>query len=144
VSGVTKGEDSVHLHLRLGDGVWGIIYTTRCSEPDLANPTCDQARIEGKEGFIRLQRDGTLTVKPLGQRAFEQGYAIPQAGYRGDSVRGALQHFLDCLVAGEPFETEGHDYLNQVMQAVFAGYESAETRRAVRLRHGSEFPRKAV
>jgi predicted dehydrogenase len=139
VSGVTKGEDSVHLHLRLGDGVWGIIYATRCSEPDLANPTCDQARIEGAEGFIRLGRDGTLTVKPLGQPAFEQGYPIPQAGYRGDSVRRALQHFVDCLIAAEPFETEGDDYLNQVMRAVFAGYESAETRRAVRLRHRSGF-----
>jgi predicted dehydrogenase len=137
VSKATKGEDSVHLHVRLGDGVWGIIYSTRCSEPDLPDPTCDDARIEGREGFIRLQRDGTLTVKPLGQAAFEQRYTVPEDGYRGDSIRGALQHFGDCLVSGEPFETEGDDYLNQVMRAVFAGYESAETRQAVRLRHGS-------
>ncbi len=144
VSKATKGEDSVYVHLRLADGVWGIIYSTRCSEPDLPDPTCDEARIEGKEGFIRLGRDGILTVKPLGQVAFEQGYTVPREGYRGDSVRGALQHFADCLISGEQFETEGDDYLNQVMGAVFAGYESAEKRLAVRLRHGSHLPGQSV
>jgi predicted dehydrogenase len=137
VSQVTKGEDSVHLHLRLGDGVWAIIYSTRCSEPDLPEPMCDDARIEGAEGFIRLGRDGSLTVKPLGEPAFEHRYVIPQEGYRGDSVRRVLQHFCDCLGADVPFETEGNDYLDGVMRAVFAGYESAATRQVVPLRRDS-------
>jgi predicted dehydrogenase len=131
LSGVTTGEDSVHLHLRLEDDVWGVIYSTRCSEPDVADPVCDYARIEGKNAFIRLERDGTMTVKSLFRPAFQHEYAIPTAGYRGDSARMALQHFADCLSAEKPFETEGEDYLKQVMGAVFAGYESAETRRSV-------------
>jgi predicted dehydrogenase len=125
LSGVTKGEDSVHLHLRLRDEAWGILYSTRCSEPDLADPVCDYARIEGRKGYVRLDRDGTLTVKPLHEPAFRHDYAIPEAGYRGDSVRRALQHFADCLASNAPFETEGEEYL-QVMRAVFAAYESAE------------------
>ena len=137
VSGATRGEDNVHLHLRLRSGAWGIIYSTRCSEPDTPSPVCDYARIEGKEGFVRLDRDGTLTVKPRSKPGFRQKYELPKVGYRGDSCRAALQHFVGCLCSGEAFETEGEDYLNQVMAAVFAGYESAETRRSVSLLGGS-------
>jgi predicted dehydrogenase len=124
VSGVTRGEDSVYVHLCLEDDARGMIYSTRCSEPDIEDPVCDGARIEGRQGFIRLDRDGVITVKPLFKPAFKHRYEIPRVGYRGDSCRAALQHFADCVLADEPFETEGEDYLNQVMRIVFAGYES--------------------
>jgi len=133
VSGITRGEDSVFVHLSLRDDARGMVYSTRCSEPDVEDPVCDFARLEGKHGFIRLDRKGRITVKPLFEPAFKHAYEIPQMGYRGDSVRAALQHFVDCLLSGEPFETEGEDYLNQVMRAVFAGYESAQARRVVTL-----------
>lgn len=133
LSGASKGEDTVRLHLCLAGEVWANIYTTRCSEPDIANPLCDSARIEGKRGFVRLERDGTMTVKPLHKSAFQHEYAVPTVGYRGDSARMALQHFAGCLASGEAFETEGEGYLNQVMRAVFAGYESADRRAAVKL-----------
>ena len=133
VSGVTRGEDSVYVHLSLEDDAWGMIYSTRCSEPDMEDPTCDYARIEGKNGFIRLDRDGVITVKPLFKPAFKHEYEIPKAGYRGDSCRMASQHFVDCLLSDDPFETEGEDYLNQVMRTVFAGYESVQTRTAIKL-----------
>ena len=136
LSGASKGEDTVRLHLHLAGDVWANIYTTRCSEPDVADPLCEYARIEGKRGFIRLDRDGTMTVKPLHRPAFRHEYAIPTVGYRGDSARMALQDFASCLASGEAFETEGEDYLNQVMRAVFAGYESAESRKAISLRRG--------
>jgi len=115
VSGVTRGEDSVYVHLDLGDQTRGMITSTRVSEPDVQDPVCDYARIEGQRGFIHLDRDGTMTVKPLFEPAFEHAYDIPQAGYRGDSCRAALQHFADCLLSGAPFETEGEDYLKHVM-----------------------------
>ena len=99
----------------------------------MKDPICDCARIEGKNGSIRLDRNGTITVKPLFKPAFKHDYEIPEMGYRGDSVCVALQHFVDCLLTGETFETEGEDYLKQVMRAVFAGYQSAETRKAVSL-----------
>jgi predicted dehydrogenase len=133
VSGVTRGEDSVYVHLSLEDDAWGLIYSTRCSEPDVEDPMCDYARIEGKDGFIRLDRDVVITVKPLFKPAFKHEYEIPKVGYRGDSCRAALQHFADCVLANEPFETEGEDYLAPVMRAVFAGYESAQVRKAVKL-----------
>ena len=136
LSGASKGEDTVRLHLHLAGGVWANIYTTRCSEPDLADPLCEHARIEGERGFVRLDRDGTMTVKPLHRPAFQHEYAVPTVGYRGDSARMALQHFADCLASGKAFETEGEDYLNQVMRAVFAGYQSAESRQTVSLRRG--------
>jgi len=133
VSGVTRGEDSVYVHLDLEDSAWGMIYSTRCSEPDVEDPVCDSARIEGRQGFIGLDRDGTITVKPLFKPAFKYEYEIPKEGYRGDSCRAALHHFADCLFSGEQFETEGEDYLKQVMRTVSAGYESAQTRKAIKL-----------
>jgi predicted dehydrogenase len=136
VSGATRGEDSVHLHLGLKDDIWAIVYSTRCSEPDIKDPICDYARIEGEDGFLRLDRDGKLDVKPLSRPVFEHEYEIPRQGYRGDSVRMALQHFVDCLASDEPFETQARAYLNQVMGSVFAGYESAGTGTVVRLPHG--------
>lgn len=132
-SGVTRGEDNVCVHLNLEDDVWAILYATRCSEPDIPDPLCDDVRIEGTQGFIRLGRDGTITVKPLFAPRYEHVYDVPATGYRGGSCRAALQHFTDCLLSGDPFETEGEDYLHQVMRAVFAGYESAQTGQVVRL-----------
>jgi predicted dehydrogenase len=136
VSGVTRGEDNVHLHLCLQDDVWGILYSTRCSEPDIQDPICDYARIEGERGFISLDRDGRLCVKPLSSPIFEHKYEIPTQGYRGDSVRMALQHFVDCLASDKPFEMRAQAYLDQVMGSVFAGYESAHKGKMVRLSHG--------
>jgi predicted dehydrogenase len=133
VSGVTRGEDSVYVHLYLANHARGMIYSTRVSEPDRQDPVCDHARIEGQRGFIRLDRDGTLTVKPLFEPALVHEYEIPRAGYRGDSCRAALQHFADGLLSGAPFETGGQDYLNQVMRAVFAGYESAQERQVIHI-----------
>ncbi|MGD9315735.1 MAG: Gfo/Idh/MocA family oxidoreductase [Anaerolineae bacterium] len=138
VSGATRGEDNVHLHLRLKDDVWGIIYSTRCSEPDMDDPICDSARLEGECGFIRLDSDGRLWVKPLSRPVLEHKYEIPAQGYRGDSVRMALQHFVDCMASDKPFETQAQTYLNQVMGSVFAGYESAHTGRTVQLPYGQE------
>lgn len=135
-SRVTKGEDTLHIHLDLKGGAWGIIYSTRCSEPDVREPVSDQARIEGRKGFIRLDEDGTITVKLLFEPERVHMYKIPKVGYRGDSCRAALQHFVDCLLKDEEFETEGRDYLNGVMRVVFAGYESAETGRLVRFEGG--------
>jgi hypothetical protein len=77
-----------------------------------------------------------MTVKPLRKSAYQHEYAVPTVGYRGDSARMALQHFANCLAAGEAFETGGEDYLNQVMRAVFTGYESAESRKSISLCRG--------
>ena len=79
-----------------------------------------------------------MAVKPLHMLAFQQRYAVPTTGYRGDSVRMALQHFAGCLASGDAFETDGEDYLNQVMRAVFAGYQSAELRKSISFHGDSE------
>lgn len=133
VSGVTNGEDSVCLNLRLEEGRLGRIYSTRTSEPNMPDPRCDYARIEGEGGFIRLDRDGTVTVKPLFEPPREVDYEIPEEGYRGGSCRAALAHFARRLREGGPFQTGGRDYLEGVMKAVFAGYRSDELGESIEL-----------
>lgn len=104
----------------------------------MPEPVCDQARVEGEGGFLRLDREGRIAVKPLHGPAYEHTYDIPAAGYRGGSVAGALQHFARCLADGAPFETEGEEYLRQVMGAAFAGYRSAGGQRSIRLENSEE------
>lgn len=133
VSGVTEGEDSVTVHLKLEGGKRGMIYSTRASEPDVEDPLCDYARIEGMAGFIRLERDGTITVKSLFESDYEVDYEVPKRGYRGASCEMAQKSFVNSIISGDRFETPGENYLDQVMKTVFAGYESSKQRKAIRL-----------
>lgn len=47
-------------------------------------------------------------------------------------VTNALQHFVDGVRTGAPFETDGRDTL-RTMRLVYACYESAATGRAVEI-----------
>ncbi len=82
-------------------------------------------------GSIRLYPDGRLTVQPLGKEETEHAYAYERRGFGGDCVYATQRHFVDCITAGRPFETDGEDYLRTlaVQEAV---YRSAETRQPVR------------
>jgi predicted dehydrogenase len=47
-------------------------------------------------------------------------------------VRATLQHFIDGLRSGAPFESAGREYL-KTFRAVEAAYESIAERRAILL-----------
>jgi D-apiose dehydrogenase len=74
----------------------------------------------------------TIRVKRLGQPAFELDYPRERKNFAGDCVFSLQRHFVDCLLSGEEFETNGLDYLNNV-RIVEAAYESSRTGGPVRL-----------
>jgi predicted dehydrogenase len=87
--------------------------------------------IEGNNGTLRTRSDGQLDWLPVGRPAevlpvdidpdpMVQGYALTQA------------NFLECLHSGARFATDGEDTL-RTMRIIFAGYESAEKGRIIKL-----------
>jgi len=71
-------------------------------------------------------------VKRLGEPLIELHYARERKNFAGDCVYFLQRHFVDCLVSGQEFETNGLDYLKNV-RIVDAAYESARTGNVVRL-----------
>lgn len=79
--------------------------------------------VEGTEGSIRMNENGSLWLTRRGAREQEHHYTIPP-GWKGGSAVAAQQHFADCLRGTEKPETPGSDYL-RTMAAVEACYRSA-------------------
>ena len=109
-------------------------------------PESSSVKIDPEKGTV--SREGVQSIiNPLDLYAIEAGVQLkekvggkvkalsmgpPKAE---EAVREAVAMGCDdaILLSDKRFETEGEDYLNQVMRTVFAGYESAQTRKVVRL-----------
>ncbi len=132
VNPVIAGEDLAVMVLRHRSGLRGVIDGHRFAETEDegGQAMCD-ARVEGVENVLRLRGNGDLWLGT--ERVFD---AAGFPGYKGDSCRAAQQHFVDCLAAGTPFESEGEDYLRHTVAAVEAAYRSAAENRPVRMTNG--------
>jgi len=125
ISSVIAGEDLAVMLLRHQGGLAGVIDGHRFSEPDREGPAMCDARIEGLDGVLSLRGSGELWMGS--ERVFDPA-GLP--GYKGDSCRATQQHFVDCLLSGEPFETGGEEYL-RTLGVVEAAYRSAAENRPV-------------
>lgn len=125
-----KGEDAGHLTFQFASGALGTWDANRCNESSADDPryTFGTLLVESDGGSIRLDEEGRLFVKPLGQSEVEHNYAHERRGFAGDCVFFTQRHFIDCLRDGREFETSGRNYLT-TLQLVEAAYQSAEQRR---------------
>jgi predicted dehydrogenase len=100
----------------------------RYNEPNYENPrlTFGEFQVDGTNGTIRLYSNGKITIQKLGKKEKEYAYKMQPINFAGDCVYATQRHFIDCLLSGEEFETNGPDYLKSlaVQEAV---YKSAET-----------------
>ena len=128
------GEDFTLTTLGMANGMTVFIDANRYTSPILAGParTFGTLHIEGRTGQIQLQNDGSIHVYPIDKPDHVYAYEIPTVGYFGDCCRATQQHFIDSLRDSTPCETEGESYL-KTFRAVFAGYESAQSGKSVRL-----------
>jgi predicted dehydrogenase len=130
---VICGEDAGLLIFELASGAVAVWDANRYNESADPDPrfTFGEFLVEGDGGSIRLYPDGRLTVQPLGEPERDHAYPCERRGFGGDCVFATLRHFVECLESGQPFETEGHDYLKTlaVQEAV---YQSAREGRPVR------------
>ncbi|RPI29305.1 MAG: gfo/Idh/MocA family oxidoreductase [Acidobacteria bacterium] len=125
---VIKGEDAGLLVLEFANGALGQWDANRYNESVYANPryTFGDFLVEGSSGSIRLNGDGRLSLQALGGKEKEIAYHHEDRNFAGDCCYYTQRHFVDRLLDGAPFETNGHEYLKTlaVQEAV---YQAAAT-----------------
>jgi predicted dehydrogenase len=128
-----RGEDTGQILLRFAGGATAIWDANRYNESEARDPryTFCELRLDAMGGHLEMDATGAIRIKRLGEpvRAFD--YDRPARGFAGDSVYALQRHFVDCLLAGAPFESAPEDYLRS-MRAAEAAYESHRTGQTVR------------
>jgi len=132
---VIAGEDFALVNFEFAqNGLLAIWDANRYNEPNYENPrlTFGEFQIDGLKGSIRLYSNGKITIQKLGKPETEHPYEMQPINFSGDCVYTTQRHFIDCLLNGEEFETNGNEYLKSlaVQEAV---YKSAETGMPVKI-----------
>ncbi len=135
---VIAGEDAGAVVFNFESGATGLWDANRYNECNFDNPryTFGEMLIDANGGSIRLYLDGRVTAQPLGRPEQDQPYEHEDRNFCSDCCYTTQRHFVDCLLGGRQFETNGHDYLRTltVQEAV---YNSAEEGRPITVRYCS-------
>lgn len=123
---VIAGEDAAVVLFRFQDGASGIFDGNRLAEMEAKNPrlTMGEMVLEGSEAQLRLNGDGGLFLKPLGQPERVHEYVWRDRDFGGDCVHAFQAHAVAHFVDGAEAETSVDKYLRNV-RIVEAIYESA-------------------
>jgi len=121
------GEDYTLIVVMHRSSVQGWIDGHRFLDPAQDGPVMGEAFFEGEQGRIRVAPNGDVS---LGDARLWTNNVT--SGYRGDSVRATLAHFIKGLREGSPFESGGRAYLH-TFAAVEACYRSMDANRQVRI-----------
>ncbi|MFY0689347.1 MAG: Gfo/Idh/MocA family oxidoreductase [Cyclobacteriaceae bacterium] len=131
---VIAGEDWAIVHFEFENGINAVWDANRYNEPNYDNPryTFGEMLVDGFEGSIRLYSDGRITIQKLGEEERLHDYHHEVINFSGDCVYTCQRHFIDGLISGDEFETNGEDYLKSlaVQEAV---YQSGGKGEVVRL-----------
>ena len=123
---VIAGEDYGAIIFNFESGATGIWDANRYNECNYENPryTFGEFLVDGSGGSIRLYLDGKITVQPLGKQERTHDYFHEDRGFAGDCCYTTQRYFIDRMLDGKDFETNGPEYLKTlaVQEAV---YESA-------------------
>jgi predicted dehydrogenase len=132
---VIKGEDAGQVLLEFANGATAIWDANRYNEVEAESPrfTFGSLRIDATGGQLTMDTASRIRIKPLGEPARDLDYARKDVNFAGDCVYALQRHFIDCLVSGEAFESNGADYLKTI-EAAEAVYESAARKQVVRCR----------
>jgi D-apiose dehydrogenase len=130
---VIQGEDCGLLVFEFDNHVVGTWDANRYNEPNYPEPryTFGECLIEGEGGSLRLYADGRITRQRLGEPETNVDYRHERRGFAGDCCYFTQRHFVDQLLGGGPFETDGRDYLRTlaVQEAVYRAAETGQVTR---------------
>jgi predicted dehydrogenase len=129
-----RGEDAGQLLLRFQSGATAYWDANRYNESEAESPryTFGELRIDGTAGHLTMDASSAIRIKRLGEPGTELRYARERKNFAADCVYFLQRHFVDCMLSGREFETNGPDYLKNV-RIVEAAYESARSGATVRL-----------
>jgi predicted dehydrogenase len=123
---VIAGEDYAAVIFNFASGATGIWDANRYNECNFDKPryTFGEMLVDANGGSIRLYLDGRITIQSLGEKERTHDYHHEDRSFSGDCCYTTQRHFIDRMLDGKPFETNGHEYLKTlvVQEAV---YESA-------------------
>jgi D-apiose dehydrogenase len=129
---VIQGEDCALVVFEFASGTLGQWDANRYNEANCVDPryTFGEFLVEGNGGSLRLGLDGRLTAQKLAGPEEAVSYHHEPRGFCADCCYLTQRHFVERLLDGLPFETDGREYLKTlaVQEAV---YRSAETRMPV-------------
>jgi predicted dehydrogenase len=121
---VIRGEDCALVCFDFASGAAGLWDADRFHEGPAKDPryTFGEFFLEGDSGALRIDDEGNIFLRRLGEGEHQHPYEHSHRGFAGDSVFATLSHFIDRLQDGETFETSGENYLNTlaVQEAVYA------------------------
>jgi predicted dehydrogenase len=100
-----RGESLAAIFLETGSGAPVIVSGTMAA-PGVGARTGDRLEVIGSQASALLE-GGSLELK--GPRPRSEAFDL-DAGYQA-SFDNTIRHFVDCLTAGAPFETEATDNL---------------------------------
>ncbi|MEM7374065.1 MAG: Gfo/Idh/MocA family oxidoreductase [Bacteroidota bacterium] len=127
-----RGEDAGIVLFTFASGAQGIYDANRYNEVNHTNPryTFGKMLLEGNGGSLRLDLDGNLSLKPLGEAEKKISYVHRDIHFAGDCVFACQQHLIQSIQRGEKAETEGDIYVeNLVIQEAI--YQSNEQNQAM-------------
>jgi D-apiose dehydrogenase len=129
-----RGEDSGVLLLNFSSGATALWDANRYNEGETDNPrlTFGELRIDATRGHLTMDTDSNLHIKLLGEPARPVPYERSKTNFAGDCVYFLQRHFVDCMLSGNKFESNGDDYLKTI-RIVQAVYDSAKTNSVVTL-----------
>ena len=133
---VIAGEDCGVIIFNFESGATGIWDANRYNECNFENPryTFGEFLVDGNGGSIRLYIDGKVTIQPLGQAESKHEYKHEDRNFSGDCCYFTQRHFIDHLIDGRPFETNGPEYL-RTLAVQDAVYASAEQKTPVEVKY---------
>ena len=131
---VIQGEDAGQVMLTFGSGATAMWDANRYNEVEAEFPryTFGSLRIDATGGHLTMATDSAIRVKRLGEPGRDWEYARRNVNFAGDCVYFLQRHFVDCLLSGREFESNGPDYLKTI-EVVEAVYASAAQGQAIRL-----------
>ena len=135
---VIRGEDAGQLMLTFTNGATAIWDANRYNEVEAESPrfTFGTLRVDASRGHLTLGLDSTIRIKPLGEPGRDLDYPRTDRNFAGDCVYFLQRHFVDCMLSGQEFESNGDDYLKTI-EVVEAAYESARQGQVIRTARGA-------
>jgi predicted dehydrogenase len=132
---VIQGEDTGQIFLKFAGGATAIWDANRYNEVEAESPrfTFGELRVDGTRGHLTMDTEGRIRLKELGAPGRDVAYVADRTHFAGDCVYQLQHHFVQCMLTGREFESNGRDYLETV-RVVEAVYESASKSEVVRLR----------
>jgi predicted dehydrogenase len=125
-----RGEDAGLILFDFQNGAAGVFDGNRLVDHPAEDTrlTMGEMWVDGSKGYVRLDGDGRLFLKPHGRSEQQHPYFWEKTGFAGDCVRALQAHIARHLKDGAPLENVADAYLRnlEIEEAVYRSAESGE------------------